>query len=625
LYVKTYKSHKGKKPIWYDVAKKNLKQFKEQNLITLPNTNSILPKLNPIDHKYDYNDKPVIFRNKQDEISFGEVITHNKSTSLIKNAHILLTSNTTITTIPTNTYTNINSSNVYDPIDIKISKSQDEVTWHINLDELSLLVSSPSITNNTIDNSNKLTTDEELLYNHLSETETITLSILNNQSVIDTNPIVIYCDGSYRNYNSPNATIGIGWFIENITDTIIYSAEITNHRKTAINAELLSIFHIVLAMPSKKKLLIINDNVKVVNNLNNISNVNHKNDYINTWDSLYQIIKKKQLKIIAKHIPGYKKNEQNYNNRIADYLARKNILNNKIQIHLKSISGISWKNQIVSSEPRKFIKKLTLINNFHFWKEKIKPPFSKDNLIWFWQQNNKKDHMEKSKNESFAIKILCNNLPNNNILHKIKNNIYKDDKCKKCLIETEDTTHIIRCNSNTRNSLSELFCQTTKEIFSNKKKKIKTNEIISKLENQITYSIDPTSTIIQLGTFNCSKNLYDRFKPILNNNTHSFISKLTTLCNSFIRETWKTRNKYQLEWEKNNNITDKIKRTKGNNNNNKNKNSDKKIININNKTTNNINNNIKKNRKPQVIHTETEQTILRWIHHGYTINSAISK
>lgn len=494
--------------MWYDVAKKNLKQLKEQNSIILPNTNSIHPKLNPIDNKYNYNDKPIIFRNKQDKITFGKIITHNRSTSLIKIAYIHSTSNTSITTKPTDTYINMNSANIYDPIDIKASKSKDEITWHIGLEELSLLVPQLNIeqgTNNKKDNSNKLSIDEELIYNHLRETETVTSSILNNQAVINTNPIVIHCDGSYKNPNSLGATIGIGWFTENITDTIIYSAEITNHRKTAINAELLSIFHIVLAMPSQKKLIIINDNINIVNNLNNISDINHKNDYINTWVILHQIIKKKQLKIIAKYIQGYKKNRQNHNNRIADYLARKNILNNKIQIHLKSVSGISWKSQIISSEPRKFIKKLILINNYHHWKEKIKPPFPKNNMVWFWgKKTPKQDHVKRSKKESFIIKILCNNLPDNTVLNRIKNNIYKDDKCKKCLVEKEDIEHIIKCNFNSKNILTELCSQMVKEMFNNNKK---VNEITLRLEKQAIGSVDATSTITQLGTLSCPNTL----------------------------------------------------------------------------------------------------------------------
>nr|CAG8470354.1 11803_t:CDS:2 [Entrophospora candida] len=205
-----------------------------------------------------YFNGKVIFRNKQDEITFGVIVTHNRNSSFITNTPIQSISNISIITKPTETYTNIKSSNVYDPIDIKTSKSQDEITWHTNLDELSILIpfSSPTTTQNTGNttiNTNKLTLDEELLYNYLSETKSISKSILNNQSVINTNPIVIHCDGSYKKHNSSNTTMDIGWFIGNVTDMVIYSTEIMNQRKTAINAELLSVFHIMLAIPSKKK------------------------------------------------------------------------------------------------------------------------------------------------------------------------------------------------------------------------------------------------------------------------------------------------------------------------------------------------------------------------------------
>ncbi|RHZ64813.1 hypothetical protein Glove_320g11 [Diversispora epigaea] len=337
----------------------------------------------------------------------------------------------------------------------------------------------------------------------------------------------------------------------------------------------------------------------------------------------------------------------NNNNEMADSLAKIPLIQTDqetIKIkhrNIKNRSYISIWNNIPMETPVKLIvKKYNQIKKRQKWKsqnrfQEIFVDQEKTQKI-DWCTTFKTLHPSKITNDktnredqikrSFAMKLLNEELPVMTRRFQHQPHIYKDPKCVLCGRYEENNLHVFECKRNNNDPEYKPMIKHYEKLieYLTDKTYEKTKDISRKTINTILKSIS------ELYLWNIDDqdqrtfhhvNLYDVIRGLI---PHSLINKVAKTLRSkikareavfegickfkeYLHKCWKERCERVIEWELQNNITNKVKQRKDKNNNNNNNNINREEDNIDTELTKEIN----RNRDNQIIAREEKKKIER--------------
>jgi hypothetical protein len=301
-------------------------------------------------------------------------------------------------------------------------------------------------------------------------------------------------------------------------------------------------------------------------------------------------------------------------------------------MNIKNRSYIpTWNNIPMETPVKLVVKKYNLIKKRQKWKsqnrfQEIFVDQEKTQKI-DWCTTFKTLHPSKITNDktsredqikrNFAMKLLNEELPVMTRRFQHQPHIYKDPKCVLCGRYEENNLHVFECKRNNDNpeykpmikhyeKLIEYLTDKTYEKAKDISRKT-VNTKLRSISELYLWNIDDQNQ----RTFH-HVNLYDIIRGLI---PHSLINKVAKILRSkilarkaviegvgkfkeYLHKCWKERCERVIEWELQNNITNKVKKNKV-----------KKIKNKNNNNNNNNNDNI--NRKENNTNTESNEGINR--------------
>ncbi|RHZ80674.1 hypothetical protein Glove_132g171 [Diversispora epigaea] len=423
--------------------------------------------------------------------------------------------------------------------------------------------------------------------------------------------VKVYTDGSLET-TLTESIMGFGWVIPEVKnyEGLTFRGNIKNF-PSSTRAELMAIFTTLIVMPTKSKVIIYTDSTCAIQNMKtimekiNTREIGIKNKNPILLQMINDIMKEKKLKVICHKVKAHSGDKYN---EIADSLAKipgfvKGIKNNifegtLITLNYNSITSLNfiptWKSTPIETPIKDAIKEINRIKsmlNFKY-QERFKHIMSSTKCREIdWDLTFKTKHPSKitsdttnkedSSRRSFAIKLLCEELPTLSRRYVHKPNLYNSSSCVLCdeSIE-EDNMHVFTCkrkgNIDPIKGLNNKF----KEILMEKIKKEESNidiKVIWEHINEIdilNYSYEKDYTL--------SKNYSDlTFFDIIKGFVPSIITtKVIKICKykkvkakkiiidameefqQILKQIWKERCDKVIEWEVNNGITNKDKRIK---------------------------------------------------------------
>lgn len=458
--------------------------------------------------------------------------------------------------------------------------------------------------NNIID---KWITAEDTIYEKLKKIQ---------RKIKDQKIIKVYTDGSLEDHK-----MGLGW--------VIPSQEGEKHIKFRCNieyfpsstrAELAAILTALLVMPKEATIHIYTDSMCAIFSLCKI--IKKEKEFI--WKDaqnpiilqvIDEIINELNLKINLHKVEAH---TGNLFNEIADSLAKIPLTQIKQEIitikhqNIKSRSYIpTWNSIPIETSVKLIVKKHNLIKKRQKWKsqnrfQEIFVNQEKTQKIdWCTtfktlhpsKITNNKTNREDQVKRSFAMKLLNEELPVMTRRFQHQPHIYKDPKCVLCGRYEENNLHVFECKRNNNNSeykpminhYEKLIEYLTDKIYEETKdiSKETINTRLRSISELYLWNIDDQDQ----RTFH-HVNLYDIIRGLI---PHSLINKVAKLLKSKIKarrvviegvgkfkehlhECWKERCERVIEWELQNNITNKVKKRKNRNSNNNNINREENII-----------------------------------------------
>src|SRR6185436_12010160 len=285
--------------------------------------------------------------------------------------------------------------------------------------------------------------------------------------------VKVYTDGSLETTLTENI-MGFGWVIPEFKnyERLTFRGNIKNF-PSSTRAELMAVFTALIVMPTRSKVIIYTDsacaiqNIKIIIKQINTREIWTKNKNPVILQMINDIVKEKRLKIICHKVKAHSGDKYN---EIADSLAKipgfiEGITNNffedtTISLNYNNIKGRSfipaWKSTPIETPIKDAIKEINRFKsmlNFKY-QERFKHIMTNTKCREIdWDLTFKTKHPSKitsditnredSNKRSFALKLLCEELPtlSKRYIHKPK--LYSSSSCILCdeLVE-EDNMHV---------------------------------------------------------------------------------------------------------------------------------------------------------------------------------------
>jgi ribonuclease HI len=419
------------------------------------------------------------------------------------------------------------------------------------------------------------------------------------------NQFTFYTDGSLIGLQTSACRMGFGWLEINLNTTYKGSC-ILNPSST--KSESYAILTTLLTVPNNSSVEIYTDSQNCIHNYNTFSNslishrkqLNHNNHLL--WTFIMEIIKNKNLKITLIKVKAH---SNNIYNDMADELATQGLQTEPINLDINAHAVNSlllpiWNSTgIIDTNPRKWMKKIIqarISNNFIFNTDFtiLRNVFSNIDINWeytsLWIKRNDKEEeitsFKHTRNCSYKIKSISHQLPTGDTQSRNYPLLYKDLTpilCPNCQEEIDNNFHIGKCYK-TKLDINQSF----------RKAKILLSSLLNDLDNTSNFLVDASIESLQclkeinidITQISDSHHIYLWAHNIIPNELilflHSYIktsrqvrSILWKFLDIFMKNirkiTWLQRCDLMKQWEKNNNITTKDKKTYKQRYNNRNK------------------------------------------------------
>jgi ribonuclease HI/endonuclease/exonuclease/phosphatase family metal-dependent hydrolase len=418
-----------------------------------------------------------------------------------------------------------------------------------------------------------------------------------------------YSDGSLKITND-KANMGIGWIqVENEEEISKFNTQ-TIGWPSSTRAEILAILTILLVVQEQSTINIYTDSKNAIHDFEAYKQKSNYRTYIKmdnqiVWELIFRLIEMLDLNVSLHKVKGH--SNDTWNDR-ADEEANHGRNANSMIIVKNSYSKYHYQMQYfninIDMNPRSFLKKMNNVNTHREFtalnRNKELVEGNTDKKISFKAINEK--YTKKGKNatkyrhfkdhnfKAFNVKKLMGELPTIEKLKIRRPDIYHQDlNCIRCGKEKEDTDHLWKCVAATNDMViigikSRRFLN---KILHGQKKKDEIVEALhkyTKLERELklfnteentaayrtwkdssfdkTYVWDKSGSLDDLLRGWIPRNLFQTLKNFFTSAKKierillCWIVKLNTW---FFRRIWKPRNEMMIEWEKENNITQKMK------------------------------------------------------------------
>ncbi|RHZ70433.1 hypothetical protein Glove_271g116 [Diversispora epigaea] len=331
--------------------------------------------------------------------------------------------------------------------------------------------------------------------------------------------VKVYTDGSLETTLTENI-MGFGWVIPEVKDyeRLTFRGNIKNFLSST-RAELMAIFTALIVMPKRSKVIIYTDsacaiqNIKIITKQINTRKIWTENNNPVILQMINDIVQERRLKIICHKVKAHSGDKYN---EIADSLAKipgfiEGITNNifegtTISLNYNNITDRSfipiWKFIPIETPVKDTIKeinRLKLMLNFKY-QERFKYIMTNTKCREIdWDLTFKTKHPSKitsditnkedSNKRSFALKLLCEELPTLSKRYIHKPNLYSSSSCILCekLVE-EDNMHVFMCKRKGQIDPIKNLTNKFKEILIEKIKKEEPGidiKIIKKVERRL--------------------------------------------------------------------------------------------------------------------------------------------
>ncbi|RHZ60914.1 hypothetical protein Glove_350g167 [Diversispora epigaea] len=423
--------------------------------------------------------------------------------------------------------------------------------------------------------------------------------------------VKVYTDGSFETTLTENI-MGFGWVIPEVKDyeRLTFRGNIKNF-PSSTRAELMAIFTALIVMPKRSKVIIYTDsactiqNIKIITKQINTRKIWTENKNPVILQMINDIVQERRLKIICHKVKAHSGDKYN---EIADSLAKipgfiEGITNNifegtTISLNYNNITDCSfipiWKFTPIETPVKNAIKeinRLKLMLNFKY-QERFKYIMTNTKCREIdWDLTFKTKHPSKitlditnkegSNKRSFALKLLCEELPTLSKRYIHKPNLYSSSSCILCekLVE-EDNMHVFICKRKGQIDPIKNLTNKFKEILIEKIRKEEPGidiKIIKKVVSEVdilnyTYEKDYTlsKNYSDLSFFDVIKGfipniLVTKVKKICRNKkakANKIIIDVLEEFQKILKQIWKERCDKVIEWEIKNGITNKDKRTR---------------------------------------------------------------
>ena len=410
----------------------------------------------------------------------------------------------------------------------------------------------------------------------------------------------VYTDGSKQDFQGCNI-MGLGWIIPTsdiITNNIEFRCT-TELFPSSTKAEILAIITAIAVAPKGCKVEVFSDSQGAINVFNGILN-NLLGNKVKTYDNniilsaaAQQIIHELELKICLNKVEAHAGIEYN---EIADHLAQVSriapLQDPRISINSHSLNHVkiipTWNDLTLEFSIKTMAKKLSS----EIWTQK----WLRQNRTRWWIHTNKAKNInweltwktvhqtkisslissfEEAAMRKFSLKLINNELPTLDNLHKRNPLLYTTNTCPFCQIEIENNIHVFTCftqsGSNPLTNLKEKFIKILVHETANV---LQTNLQLETLKSKLKlYTIDFDITNQSIMEFDSicfldiiagmiPNTLVSIFKEITGNykDSKAVIFKSMIKFKLHLFHLWKYRCEKILIWEKSQNISSKDKK-----------------------------------------------------------------